>query len=356
MPTCMIALGLAPAGEWYVGRDGVPKPGRRGWRQGQGGMVPLVWPPPRRRCTCKGKGGCKTTGGKARKKCACTPGKPCRCGCCEPVDLPPAGPPHAKGCTALTTAPPHSLTPDELREEIRKATGMTYSRRYMYTLLASLDLSPKTAMMSHVCCPLRRNIQRWQRRARKRTGTLVAKGYTVVALDEAYLVYNTYGGKKHWSLVGRRVFQSFTGSHKRLAVFCAYASDGRRVSRQYAKGDSYAFIKFLKVVTAKFGKVAIIADRYSAHNSHVVREFVKDNRMARPDRDIRMVRLPVGCPFLNVVEKCWNLLKRRVVVGEHHASFGDLRRAAVAFMRTARFNFSLEASLYSDPPPDMAAP
>ena len=30
---CLIAAGLAPTGEWHAGRDGAPRPGRRGWRQ-----------------------------------------------------------------------------------------------------------------------------------------------------------------------------------------------------------------------------------------------------------------------------------------------------------------------------------
>ena len=99
--------------------------------------------------------------------------------------------------------------------------------------------------------------------------------------------------------------------------------------------------------------MAVIADQYSAHYSYVVREFIKKNRRERPDRDIQMVRLPVGCPYLNVVEQCWNRLKRAVVVGEHHATFEDLRRAASRFMRTARFNFSLGDCLYAKPPPTL---
>ena len=98
---------------------------------------------------------------------------------------------------------------------------------------------------------------------------------------------------------------------------------------------------------------AVIADQYSAHYSHVVGEFIKKTGGSAPDRDIQMVRLPVGCPYLNVVEQCWNRLKRAVVVGEHHATFEDLRRAASRFMRTARFNLSRGDYLYAKPPPDI---
>ena len=48
-----------------------------------------------------------------------------------------------------------------------------------------------------------------------------------------------------------------------------------------------------------------------------------------------------------MVEQCWSRLEKRVVVGEHYASFEDLRRAASEFMRTARFDLSLEDYLYA---------
>ena len=312
---CLIAAGLAPAGEWYAGRDGTPRPGKRGWRQRR-------LPP---RCKCGGE--CTMPSGRKRRDCKCEPGRQCRCACCEPLTLPPLGPPHARGCPALATSPPHSLTPKEFGAEIKRATGVEYSRSHLYDLLASLNLSPKAATAIHANRALRRNILRWQRRVRKRIDRLRARGYTVVAIDEAFLVYNTKKGKKHWSLVGKRVMQLYTGSHKRTAPHCAFAEDGRRLTRFFARANSYTFIEFLRQITAKFGRVAVIADQYSAH-FYVVKEFIRKNRRDRPERDIQMVRFPVGCPFLNVVEQCWSQLKGRVVVGEHHASFEDLRRAA----------------------------
>ena len=152
--------------------------------------------------------------GRKRRNCKCEPGKPCRCACCEPLGLPPLGPPHAKGCPALVTAPPHSLTPKEFGDEIEKATGVRYSKSHLYALLAALRLTPKTPTMTHVNRASRRSVMRWQRRVRKRIDRLRERGYTVVAVDEAFFVHDTRKGRKHWSLVGKRVPQPRTGSHK----------------------------------------------------------------------------------------------------------------------------------------------
>ena len=105
---CLIAAGLAPAGEWHAGRDSASRPGRRGWRQRR-------LPP---RCKCRGE--CTTSGGRKRNRqdCKCEPGRQCRCACCEPLAPPPFGPPHARGCPAPATSPLHSLTPEEFGAEI----------------------------------------------------------------------------------------------------------------------------------------------------------------------------------------------------------------------------------------------
>ena len=129
----LIAAGLAPAGERRAGRDGAPRPGRRGRRQRR-------LPP---RCGCRGER--TTPGGRKRKDCGCEPGRQCRCACREPLAPPPPGPPRARGCPAPAAAPPRSLTPEEFGAEVKKATGVEYSRSHLYDLLASLDASPKTA-------------------------------------------------------------------------------------------------------------------------------------------------------------------------------------------------------------------
>ena len=146
--------------------------------------------------------------------------------------MPPLGPPHVKGCPALVTAPPHSLTPKEFGDEIEKATGVRYSKSHLYALLAALRLSPKTPTMTHVNRASRRSVLRWQRRVRKRIDRLRERGYTVVAVDEAFLVYNTIRGRKHWTLVGKRVPQVLLKIRARRGFLIGQ----RRAARGRARG------------------------------------------------------------------------------------------------------------------------
>lgn len=295
------------------------------------------------------------TGGrkkKVRKDCKCAPGKPCKCPCCRPTKLPAPGPPRSPECPALCTSPPNALLPEEFGRAIEERTGASYSMGYLYVLLAALGLSPKSITMHHASRATRRTIQQWQRRTKKRLARLKRQGYAAVIIDEAFVVHNTYNGRKYWALVGRRIYNLYTGSHKTVAVQGGASEDGRQLFREYARADSYAFIDQLKEITAKWGKVAVIADKYSVHLSEEVKGFIRKNRAANNGTDIVMIYLPTGCPFLNAVEMCWNRLKREVVVGEHHASFDDLRRAISLFTRTTRFNCDMMATLLSSPPAD----
>ena len=150
-----------------------------------------------------------------RQDCKREPGRQCRCACCEPLALPPLGPPRARGCPAPATSPPHSLTPEEFGAEIKKARAWSTLEATCTTCWRP-STSRQAATAIHANCASRRNILRWQCRVGKRIDRLRARRYTAVAVDEAFLVYDTKKGKKHWLLVGKRVMQTHSRGHNIL--------------------------------------------------------------------------------------------------------------------------------------------
>lgn len=213
-------------------------------------------------------------------------------------------------------------------------------------------LSKKFPTLFHMNRKARRLVLRWQRRAQKRVRRYRARGYTVIVMDEAYLVYTNVGGKKYYSLVGERICLPYTGTHHRVTLYGALAEDGRQMFFQSIRSDTYSFIEFLKKVRRRFGKVVVIADRNSAHTSKETRKFLYASRKANPDEDIRILLLPPGCPFLNAVEECWNLTKKAILASRHYKEFNDLRRAAFKYLRAIRFGLDIEKYLYGQVPPD----
>ena len=92
-------------------------------------------------------------------------------------------------------------------------------------------------------------------------------------------------------------------------------------------------------------------DRMTAHNSTAVKKFLRGYRAAHPDRDMQLIFLPRDSPYLNVVEECWNLLKKAVAQHYYYPRFDDFRWAASECLRTARFGMDMGAFLYRNPRP-----
>ena len=56
-----------------------------------------------------------------------------------------------------------------------------------------------------------------------------------------------------------------------------------------------------------------------------MKKFLRGYRLANPGRDIQLIFLPRGSPYLNVVEECWNLLKK--AVARHYCYRGSTTSA-----------------------------
>lgn len=138
---CAIKAGLVRPVRWHYGSGRVPLPGRRGERIDMADLPPR---PPQRRFRCKCRGNCRTEDLVKIRNCGCEPSRQCSCPCCEPVRLPPFGPPHAPGCPAIAAArtPPHTMAPADLHRAIKERSGIDYSPGQLRALMEGLEMLP----------------------------------------------------------------------------------------------------------------------------------------------------------------------------------------------------------------------
>ena len=153
--------------------------------------------------------------------------------------------------------------------------------------------------------------------------------------DEVIFIHDVIVGRKYWSQVGRSISVPYTGSHKRIAAYGSIAKDSRQFFRTYEKFDGPTFIRYLKDLHRHFGKVAVTADRAPQHRSKLVKEFLRNNK------DVKMIYLPKGSPYLNAMEECWHQGKRVLLVSEYYRTFQDMHRAVSLYYRTVRFKLDL---------------
>ena len=85
----------------------------------------------------------------------------------------------------------------------------------------------------------------------------------------------------------------------------------------------------------RFGKVAAVTDRASPHRAKLVKELLRENK------NIRIIYLPKGSPYLNAVEECWHQGKRILLVSEYYRTFADMCNAIITYYRTVRFKLDI---------------
>ena len=227
------------------------------------------------------------------------------------------------------------ITPLELQQSIRKDTGVKLHITYVRKIMHRHNLSPKAPRKIHVNRADKKAVQNWKYRFNRRVSRLEKDGFTVLMEDEAIFIHDVIVGRKYWSPVGHSISVPYTGSHRRIVTYGSITRDGRQFFRTYEKFDGPTFVQYLKDLHRHFGKVAVTADRAPQHRSKLVREFLRNNK------DVKMIYLPKGSPYLNAMEECWHQGKRVLLVSEYYKTFQDMRQAVSLYYRTVRFNLDL---------------
>ena len=219
-----------------------------------------------------------------------------------------------------------------VRDDIRDATGTEYSTGHVRKLMRQHGLSRRKVQNVHVNHATPSSVYSWQRYLENvRIPCLKREGFTLVSSDEAFFVQGAYD-RYVWSPVGTRSVASYSGDHTKVAVFGSIAEDGRRLFRTFTGSfRSVQFIQCLEALRAKFGKVAVFCDRWSVHRSIDVAEYLAGHP------DIRLIMIPKGSPYLNIVEECWNLGKPVVFRGIVYRKISELRHAISEYYRTVSF-------------------
>ncbi len=226
-------------------------------------------------------------------------------------------------------------TPAELQQVIHKETGTKMHRTNVRKIMQKYGLSPKGSQRVHINRATKAAVKSWQYRLKKRISRLEKDGFVIAMEDEAFFIHDVKSGRKYWSPVGVPITVPYTGSHKRITAYGSITMDGRQFFRTGSWFNAPTFVAYLKAMQRHFGKVAVMVDRASPHRAKAVRTLLHENK------NIKIIYLPKGSPYLNAVEECWHQGKRNLLVSEYYKTFLDMHSAVSQYYRTARFNLDL---------------
>jgi transposase len=164
---------------------------------------------------------------------------------------------------------------------------------------------------------------------------LGGEGFTIPDMDEAFFIYDVASGRKYWFSRGERIVVPYTGNHRRIVVYGAIAKDGRQLFRTRELFDTPTFVWCLKELQRRFGKAAVVMDGASPHHTKTVKKLLRENK------NIKIIYLSKGSPYLNAIEECWRQGKQVLLVSEYYRTFADLCNAIITYYRTVRFKLDI---------------
>ena len=130
------------------------------------------------------------------------------------------------------------------------------------------------------------------------------------------------------------------GRRDRTVVFGALAEGGTRLMRQYGKFDGPTFVRYLKEVRRKWGKVLLVTDNASQHKHRDVLKYLEGHD------GLEILYLPTATPKPGAVESVWKDAKYRLVTSGHYETLEDLTHAVSEYFRTCSIRLDIYKFLY----------
>jgi len=235
------------------------------------------------------------------------------------------------------------FTPVMLQQSILYSTGVKFHITHIRKIMHQYGMSAKSAQKYHINHASISAVRSWQQRIKKRILRLEKKGFIIAMADEAFFVRDVKAGRKYWSLISKRIFLPYTGNHESLAVYGTITTNGDQLFRIYDKFNAVTFVEYLKELHWKYGKIVLILDRASVHKSKKVKEFLMKNP------DVKLIWLPKGSPYLNMIEQCWKISKHVLLVSEYYAMFSVMHNVVSQYFRTTKFKLDIVNYIFRNP-------
>ena len=232
------------------------------------------------------------------------------------------------------------LTPRKLRNWIRGRLDARYSLCSVRRILRFLGFSSKRSATMYASAASADAVRQWQAGAAGTISGAKRRGFTIVVQDESIFLRTGTNGRKLWSRVGDPVTVSRHSRRDRTIVFGALAEDGTRLMRQYGKFDGPTFVRYLKEVRRKWGKVLLVTDNASQHKHREVRKYLEEHD------GLEILYLPAVTSKLSAVESVWKDAKYRLVTSEHYETLEDLTHAVSEYFRTCSIRLDIYRFLH----------
>jgi transposase len=217
-------------------------------------------------------------------------------------------------------------TAEEVCDYVEKMFSVQYSAEGMVHLLNRLGYRyKKTTIVPGKMDPIKQKnfVKMYNRRFKH-----AENGKIVYFLDGSHPTYNSHAGYG-WIAVGKRFAVKSQDGRKRVNLMGAYEpKTGEVIVIEYETLNQESMIDFLIMLKKRnpVKKVYIIWDnaRYQLANS--VKRKAKE-------LGIKLIYLPGYSPNLNLIERYWGFMKKKVLVNQYYETFDNFKEAIMMFTK-----------------------
>ena len=189
-------------------------------------------------------------------------------------------------------------------EHVRRRYGIQYADRSMYDLLVKLGFSCRKPRPRHPKSASEEEKKEFKKKARLAARYYAKKRHTVLSGDETSHIIG-WNIKNGWYLKGEPVTTPVSLSRKRFYSFGALGQDGVFYCAFYKKANGISFIRFVRRLHKKFGKIVLFVDNASYHKSKYVKKEIK-----KFNGEV-VIKYFLPCtPELDAMEGQWRILKK----------------------------------------------
>jgi transposase len=218
-------------------------------------------------------------------------------------------------------------TAEEVCEYVRKTFGIRYSTQGMVQTLRRIGYRYKKT----TSVPGKADPQKQQRFVSmyKRRYKHCGDDEKVYFMDGMHPTYNSHAGYG-WIAVGKRYAVKSQDGRKRINLMGAYDPKiAEAIVREYETLNQESTIDFLHHLKARNNdkKIHIICDNVPYQHAKAVKETAKV-------LGIHIIYLPGYSPNLNLIERYWGYLKKKIVVNKYYETFEQFRDSILTFSKS----------------------
>ena len=223
----------------------------------------------------------------------------------------------------------------EIKRYIEKTFKIKYTVAGLVILLHRIGFVYKKTKVVPARCDikLQRDFLEKYQKLRKNTD----KNIEIFFMDG---VHATYNSSYAWIEKGKdKTVKSNTARININGVYSTISQD--IVVSSSKKLDAVSIVNFIKRLERKYSdkeKIYLICDNARYYKSKLLREYL-------PYSKIEMVYLPSYSPNLNLIERLWKLMKKKILYNRYHGSYQSFCNSLLNFLRKKSNKWKRELSI-----------